>query len=191
MYWPRLQLTKRESERWASYYEPNKMQRAVLYRAYNGELNFTSVIKEDTENIQISRRSRIFAITASGDVHNTEVQIFDSGGEQYTMGFTPLMNLFLGNIGDPRGSASFNPLLDGFFLTRRIAFGSAFGMYYSVAPHVFDPNIVLEPNQTLSIKGRNMVTLRNATAQEPDNFVDLPPTSHVSFNFHVWEFPVE
>lgn len=189
MYWPRLQLTKKESERWASYFEPSKLQRAVLYRTYAGEINLTSTNKEDTENIQISRRSRIFAMTVSGDVHNTEVQIYDSGGEQYTMGFTPLMNMFLGNIGDPRGSGSFDPALDGLFTGRRIAMGAAYAMYFSIAPHIFDPNIVLEPNQTLSVKGRNLIQLRSPVSDEvPSNLV---PMSHVSFNFHVWEFPVE
>lgn len=190
MYWPRLQLTKRESERWAPYFDPAKLQRAVLYRVYNGEINLTNIIKEDTENIQISRRARVFALTASGDVHNTEIQIYDSGGEQYTMGFTPMTNMLLGAIGDPRGLGTFNTALAPYYSGRRLSWASVFGNLFSIAPHVFDPNIVLDPNQTLSFKGRNQKTLAVvANAGSPND--GRAGASHVSFNLHVWEFPVE
>lgn len=184
MYWPRLQLTKREQERWAPYYEPQNIQRGVLYRAYYGELNFNTVNFEDIENVQISRRARIFAMTVSGDVHNTSVEIFDSSGEQYTMGQTPLANMFMGLNSDPRGAGSFNPVLDPLFLTRRLTMGAVYGQFINLAPHVFEPNIVLEPNQTLSVRGRNLITIQDTSEGEL-------PTSHLSFCFHVWEFPVE
>lgn len=190
MYWPRLQLTKRESERWAPYFDPSKLQRAVIYRLYNGEINLTSTIKEDTENIQISRRARVFALTASGDIHNTELTIYDSGGEQYTMGFSPMANLLLGGIPDPRGLGTFNTALSPYYAGRRLSWASVFGLAASQAPHIFDPNIVLDPNQTLSFKGRNMKTLAAvANAGSPNN--GRAGASHVSFNVHVWEFPVE
>jgi hypothetical protein len=184
MYWPRLRLTKKEAERWAPYYEPDKKQRAVLYRAYGGVLNFNTVNLEDIENVQISRRARVFAMTVSGDVHNTEVEIYDSGGEQYTMGPIPLMNMFPGLSSDPRGAGSFNPALDTLFLTRRLTMGAVYGHFFNTAPHVFEPTIVLEPNQTLTVRGRNMCTIQDSSEG------DLP-TSHVSFCFHVWEFPIE
>lgn len=186
MYWPRLQLTSKEAKRWAAYYEPDKLQRAVIYRVYNGEINLNNIVKEDIENIQISRRSRVIALTASGDVHNTEIQLYDSGGEQYIMGWTPMSNLLLGGIGDPRGMATNNAALDPYFAGRRLAYGMVFGAAFTVAPHIFEPSIVLDPNQTISIKGRNMKTLA-----PPSNQTGNPGASHVSFCLHVWEFPIE
>lgn len=187
MYWPRLRLTKKEATRWAPYFEPDKLQRAVIYRIYYGELNLSVSVKEDTENIQISRRSRVAALTASGDVHNTEVQIYDSGGEQYTMGFTPLSNMLMGTNIDPRGLATWNSNLNDYFVGRRLAHSSVYALPFCLAPHVFEPNIVLDPNQTLSIKGRNMYSLLNPSTPQEAN----EGRSHVSFNLHVWEFPIE
>jgi hypothetical protein len=189
MYWPRLQLTSKEAARWAPYFDPNKLQRAVIYRVYNGEINLNTITKEDTENIQISRRARVLAMTASGDVHNVEIQIFDSGGEQYTMGFTPMQNMLLGANGDPRGMGTFNVALAPYYPARRISYGALFGIPYNVAPHIFDPNIVLDPNQTLSIKGRNMKQLSAVANGDVQNA--NAGTSHVSFCLHCWEFPVE
>lgn len=185
MYWPRLRLTAEEMTRWTPYYEPNKLQRGVLYRAYNGEINLDSQTKEDTENIQISRRARILALTASGDVHNMEITISDSGGEQYTMGFTPMVNLLMGMNVDPRGMATFNTTINPTLDPRRLALLNVFSGAFYIAPHIFEPNIVLDANQTLIVKGRNLVQLQ---LTEPE---DTNPSSHVSFNLHVWEFPVE
>jgi hypothetical protein len=190
MFWPRLQLTKLESERWAIYSEPDKLQRPALYRAYAGELSISSSKPEDIENIQISRRARVFALTASGDVHNTEVQIYDSAGEQYTMGYIPMSNLLPGLNVDPRGLATFTQPDPS--VPKKLALGQVFGIPINLAPHVFEPNIVLLPNQTLSFKARAAFP----TGLLP-NFSESDPSPqkeeklHVSFALHVWEFSIE
>jgi hypothetical protein len=189
MYWPRLRLTKEESKRWAPYSQPNKLQRNVLYRVYAGELIMSMTNKEDSENFQISRRARIFAITASGDIANTEVQIFDSTGEQYTMGFIPMSNLLCGTAADYRAMGIFSPVASG-VNNNAVGFSTpyVFGVD-TVAPHVFEPNIGLDPNQTLTIKSQNMKVLTQLPS--PPAPANTNEISVVSLCFHVWEFPIE
>lgn len=197
MYWPNLQLTKSESKTYALYSEPGKALRNVIYRVYAGELNLSTTITEDTENIQISRRARIFAMTASGDIHNTELEIFDSVGERYTMGFVPMCALLPGGAVDPRGmllwqTARFASLfpVDPDHPTVGNNLGIGANACMTFAPHVFEPNIVLQSNQTLSLKGRAMVrprTLNPITVGDPP----VQERFTVSFCLHAWEFPVE
>ncbi len=182
MYWPRLRLTSEESKLWTPYSAPKLQQKNVIYRAYAGELSLSMTNKEDQETLQISRRARVFAFTASGDVFNTEIQIYDSVGEQYTMGWVPVGNLLLGTAADFRGFINLQALsgLQAGVLTGFVGSG------YSVAPHVFEPNIVLDPNQSLTVKGRVM----NSLTALPSNPL-INETALLSFVFHVWEFPVE
>jgi len=182
MYWPRLRLTAEEALRWTPYSSPKLLQKNVIYRAYAGEVILDMTNKEDSETLQISRRSRVFALTASGDVFNIELQIYDSVGEQYTMGFVPVGNLLLGTAADFRGFANSVPAsgADPGVNTNFISCA------YSIAPHIFEPNIVLEPNQTLTIKARTMNTLTTLPEFPLVNEVSL-----LSFVLHVWEFPVE
>lgn len=190
MYWPRFRLTKAESARWCVYSTPDKTQKAVLYRVYAGELQLSTTNKEDTENLQISRRARVLAFTASGDVNNIEIQIYDSAGEQYTMGFIPVSQLLLGATPDFR---SVPQISQPQYTTSGTLFAELIsGLMHGadvVAPHIFEPNIVLDPNQTLSIKGRCMHALHDTVVGELG--VPVPQTAVLCFNMHVWEFPVE
>lgn len=190
MYWPRFRLTKSESQRWTAYSNPDSKQKQVLYRTYAGELQLSTTNKEDAENLQIARRARVFALTASGDVNNIEVQIYDSSGEQYTMGFIPVSNLLLGAVPDFRSL----PILaqPQFTIQPPGAYGwlgGIIGGADTVAPHIFEPNIVLQPNQTLSIKGRCMHALTDTTPA--GSYSAVPETATLCFNVHVWEFPIE
>lgn len=194
MYWPRFRLTKSEAKRWAIYSNPTQSQKQVLYRIYAGEIALSTTNREDTENMQISRRARVFAFTCSGDVNNVEVSIYDSAGEQYTMGFVPAALLVLGDVPDFRGVSYLNGLrasLPGAGLATSYGFpstGQISGMR-SQAPHIFEPNIVLDPNQTLSIKGRSMLSLTDVAPGDGTN--PRPGTATLAFNIHVWEFPLE
>jgi len=193
MYWPRFRLTKAESARWCVYNNPDAKQKAVIYRIYAGELVLSTTNKEDTENLQISRRARVFAFTASGDVNNIEVQIYDSAGEQYTMGFVPVSNMLLGAVPDFRSVPIVSPVLAAINnAPPNFPGGWIPGLVTSsdtVAPHIFEPNIVLDPNQTLSIKGQCMHALHD-TFNDP-SIPAVPEQAVLSFNIHVWEFPLE
>jgi len=187
MYWPRLRLTADEAKKWTPYSAPDLLQRNVLYRAYAGEIVLDMTNKEDTETIQISRRSRVFALTASGDVHNIEVQIFDSAGEQYTMGYIPMANLLCGTAADERGWLMYNAgPVPGITPGTTMGFTT---LNDSIAPHIFEPNIVLDPNQTLSFRGRTMRSLEQLPS--PPNTLGINGMALLSFTAHVWEFPVE
>ena len=174
MSWPRFRLTPEESKYSIKYEDPSKKQRGVLRRVYAGELNFSSVIRQDKETIKISRRSRIIGFTASGDVHLVEIQMSDVTGEQYTTDFTPISELLCGFNIDPRGASS--PVENPNFITPGYFTGATFGNNFSLSPYIFEPNVVLAPNQTFTIDGRPI---------DPELTDDM----HVSLCFHVVEFP--
>ena len=177
MYWPRLRLTPEESKYSIAYDDPGKTQRSVLRRFYHGQLNFNNVIRQDTETLQISRRSRVFALTASGDTNLVEIQILDVTGEQFTTDFIPLAALIGGSSLDPSSALIFSPFYDAAnLLTPGFNTGFVQGHMDTFVPYIFEPNVVLAPNQTLTFNGR------------PINPNVIQPL-HVSFNLHVWEFP--
>jgi hypothetical protein len=161
---------------------------------YAGEIQLSTTNKEDTENMQISRRARVFGFTCAGDVHNIEISIFDSAGEQYTMGFIPASLLVLGNVPDFRSINFTNGSLAAIngVPANTVGFSSqhVFGVD-SAAPHIFEPNIVLDPNQTLSIKGRTMYGLADVPTLASPTTDARPGTANLAFNIHVWEFPLE
>jgi hypothetical protein len=191
MYWPRFRLTKTEAKRWTAYSSPDHKQKQVLYRTYAGELQLSTTNREDTENLQISRRARVFALTASGDVNNIEIQIYDSSGEQYTMDFIPVSQLLLGAVPDFRSVPVMAPQFQAFSTNIAEIIGGLVLGADTVAPHIFEPNIVLDPNQTLSIKGRCMHNLHDTDVLPPGISNPAPETATLCFNLHVWEFPIE
>jgi len=166
--WPRFRLTPDEAKYSSKYENPGTPQVPALRRFYYGFLNLNSTIRQDQETFQISRRSRLFGMTASGDVNLVEVQISDITGENFTTDFTPLINLLGGTVFDPRSNSEFitnGGLRTGFVINPG-----------SNLPLLFEPNIVLAPNQTITITGRPI-----------DPSITAP--LHISINFHVWEFP--
>lgn len=171
--WPRFRLTPDEGKFSSKYEEPGKSRMPVLRRIYAGELNITPTIRQDSETFQISRRSRLFGLTASGDIYGLKVKISDISGEQYTTDYIALSNLILGgNAFDSRSNELFNPLLSpiGGYYTGLI------GGFYSFAPFIWEPSITLAPNQTVTIDA------------QPINPEQAGPL-HVDVCFHVWEFP--
>ncbi len=171
--WPRFKLTPEEDKFSSKYEEPNSTKHIVLRRFYPGELNITPTIRQDQETFQISRRTRVFGFTVSGDINLIEIQITDITGEQFTTDFIPIVNMIGGSIADPRQMEVFAnaPPLAGGLPTGFVVLPS-----FSLAPHIFEPCIVLAPNQTLSIAGR---------AIDPT----MPGPLHVEMCLHVWEFP--
>lgn len=170
--WPRFKITPEENQYSTKYEDPATNKHIVLRRFYPGEINITPTIRQDQETFQISRRTRVFGFTASGDLNLIEIQITDITGEQFTTDFIPIMNMLGGTIADPRSTELFiNPPFNGGFSTGFVVIPTM-----SYAPHIFEPNIVLAPNQTLSIQGR---------AIDPT----MPGPMHVEIVLHVWEFP--
>lgn len=173
--WPRFKLTPEESVFNSKYENPATKQVPVLRRFYYGQINITPTIRQDQETFQISRRSRAFALTASGDINLVEIQIADITGEQFTTDFIPLSNLLGGSNWDSRGVEFYNPAIVP-AAVNGINTGFVFIMPASYAPHIFEPNIVLAPNQTLTFTGRTI---------DPERLGPI----HVSLCLHVVEFP--
>lgn len=187
MFWPRLQLTPDEAKRWAPYTEPGKTQRPVFYRAYAAELSFSNTSTEDVDSVSISKRSRVMGMTASGDIHNVEIEISDTSGERYSMGFIPLANMLCGTNSDPRGLYALLGASGHGFPVGNLLPGAC------LAPHIFEPNVLLAPNQTLSVKGRLLRPLATLAQFNPANVAELPRQEAMFVNlvFHVWEFNLE
>lgn len=165
--WPRMQLTRQEAAFSAKYEDPRSSKQRVLRRLYTNELNITAALRADSVLFQISRRCRIFGITAAGDIPNFLVEMVDSTGEQYTAGPVHLSGLLTGWHSDPldNGGVSW-PAVNGF----------------AIAPvnnglFVQEPNIVLAPNQAVNI---------NVTPANPG---DLVTSFRVELTLHVYEFP--
>lgn len=176
MSWPRFKLTGEESKYCQKYDDPTKPLQPVIRRIYPGTLTITSTIRQDTDVVQIARRSRIHAFTASGDVNLIEIQIIDSSGEQYTSDFIPIADFLCGSNWDPR-SVGFTRGWSGINGEAPGNVKVSSGYYF---PFVFEPSIVLAPNQTLSFNAR-LINPAMAT-EEGDQ-------AHVDYCLHVWEFP--
>jgi hypothetical protein len=165
MFWPRLHLTAEEKGYSIDkYYAPTAKYR-VLRRIYTGFLRLNEIQRQPTFGFQIARRCRVFAMTASGDIHRFRLQIQDSSGEQYFPDAVSAGQIFGGyNVVPPGANTPKSPI------------DLKYGCPMSVAPFVFEPNIVLDPNQVLNLIGSS------PTPFEGINYM-------IEVCFHVWEFP--
>lgn len=164
MFWPRLQLTEEEQQYCSKYADPASGKRGVLRRIYTGTLSLTSVIRQPVFSLGIARRTRVMALTASGDLTQFRIQLSDTSGEQYLPDYSVASNVFGGfNLIPP--SASY-PTGETF----------NYGTPLTLSPFVLEPNICLDANQSLVLSG-----------------LPLMPYAGMSFFmevcFHVWEFP--
>lgn len=190
-YWPECELTEYELEHVRLYkgvaYDhvgnpilddkgKPKVFPGVLRRAYRGILNTEASdapllsVAHTSARIQISRRSRVFAITFAGDVANWRLSITTANGEQFT-GKNP---------GAPQNPTAFTGADDSPFpIVASMAPGSFFspvsslgvppGIFTAVdgddndvtlgigndfmLPLILEPNWQLVPNETLIFEG--------------------------------------
>ncbi len=83
-YWPRCVLTPYEQQYMNKYPNPDDNRRGPLRRFYPGVLRLDADQRRPTFNLGISRRTRVFGLSVSGDVEHFRVNIEDSTGEQFT-----------------------------------------------------------------------------------------------------------
>ena len=165
--WPRMQLTQQEAAFSSKYEDPRSAKQRVLRRLYTNQLDLSASLRADSVLFQISRRCRIFGITAAGDIPNFLVELVDSTGEHYTTGPVPLSNLLTGwNSGPLDNGGVIWPSVNGFAI-----------LPVTTGLFVQEPNIVLAPNQALSI---------NVTPANPG---DLVTSFRIELTLHVYEFP--
>ena len=182
---PRFRLTPYEEKHGAvKYYDPNVGRRGVLRRFYNGSLSLSETERLPSFQFAIARRCRVFALTASGDLNHFNIQLADSTGEQYLAtpcnlaallgGYVELPPACLGASND--GATGGYPYPYPIDAASELPYGTYRGHAVSAAPLVFEPNIVLDSNQALSVTGTPMT-----------DWDGVP--YRVDIVFHVYEFP--
>lgn len=166
MYWPKLRLTPDEAIHVGKYADSRvgKKKPGVVRRAYPGTLILSATNRLPTYNFAVARRARIFALTFAGDLNAFLLQIQDATGEVVNM--SPLSTTHFGTGANdlPYGTFGSPPVPGPVFP------GS------SNVPFIFDPNLLLLPNQTISVNG-------SSTAG------DAVEDARLDFVLHAWEFP--
>ena len=171
MFWPRLLLTPEERRYSTKYYDPESGKRGVLRRFYQGSLETNATQRRPVWNFQLARRCRVFGFTGIGDVHQLRIQFQDASGEQYFV--QPVLGTqVLGGW----AASGLSPTTPPFNAADTV---SSVGMTFNVSPFIFEPNIVLRPNQVLNIIGEPVLPFDNQTQQ----------AYRMDFCIHVWEFP--
>lgn len=167
-YWPRCVLTPYEQKFMNKYPNPDDNRRGPLRRFYPGVLRLDVDERLPTFNLNISRRSRVFGFSVAGDIEHFRVNISDSTGEQYTADTVYLPHLV------PGYSQSLPGILGGVGPTPTV--GGLNDVY------IFNPNVMLMPNQTLTFSGFE--------TEAPILFGEGETVAfQVDFVVHVWEFP--
>lgn len=187
--WPKLELTDYE-RKWVRPYK-TATHAGVLKRTYERTISNNPAIAakpgiQPSEQLQISRRSRVFALSFAGGLSATRLQITNASGTLY-------------NVRDPR-TAKFGYVtsmvggscyMQGSVIGRKGAPQAQGTNLAPVAPTqlyssgeagvlLIDPNWVLVPNETLIFNG---------------DWSDLPdpasagPTIVLDITVHTWEFP--
>lgn len=169
--WPRFQLTAEEGKYSSKYEDPRTNKQRVLRRMYYNELNIGQAMRVDSIQFQISRRCRVFGLTAAGDIDAFLIELVDSTGEQYTAGPVHLVNLLRGWNPDPYDESALVRDDGG------IPLGNVIATVTDSGPFVQEPNIVLAPNQSLNVN------------VSPADLGDLTTNFLLGLTLHVYEFP--
>jgi hypothetical protein len=180
-YWPRFKLTPYEARYVTKYSSPDDNRRGVLRRFYPGFLVLNETTRLPTFAFNIARKSRVFGLSISGDVSKFRINISDATGEQYTVGQINADLLQTGNLAEVPG---INIALSGTGIGLPVVAKIIPGFNNDI--HIFEPNISLAPNQTLTIQGFET---------EPYGYGNPDPETipnadyRIDFVLHVYEFP--
>ena len=195
--WPNLELSDYERKFVRIYKDGNKP--GVLRRTYKVVLNSPAQpnknlpVEQLGGQIQIARRSRVFALTFSGNTDSWRLKITNASGTTYTVQDPrqhqdPIVSsmvpgntsnaVSLGGLATPLtglNSDGVGPDLQDF---------NIFQDQNQPFPLLLDPNWVLMPNETLIFNGTPIpvsVVINKQTV--------VPPLT-LTISIHVWEFPV-
>lgn len=167
-YWPRLVLTDYEKRFMQKYADPDDNRRGPLRRMYPGVLRLDADTRLPVQNFNIARRSRVFGISFAGDIEHFRIQITDATGEQYTA-----VPVYVPHLA-PGYAQSLPGVVNG------IGPQPLVGGFNDI--YIINPNILLQPNQTLTVSGFET---------EPRGFIPSEGEFdfQIDFTLHVWEFP--
>ena len=189
--WPKLELTEYE-KLWVRHYKTQvgsgrnaRILPGVLRRTYERTISNSTTITDSeglqpSEQIQISRRARVFGLTFTGALSNTRLQITNASGTLYTVrdsrtAVDPYVSALVG--GSPYMSGS---LVGGKQSRTAVEAGTDTVSVLSgeqPRPLVIEPNWVLTPNETL---------IFNGDWDDADNSTGV---FVLGIAVHVWEFP--
>ncbi len=212
-YWPKLQLTDHEKQFVGIYKEVDDkgktVRPGVLRRSYRLQLaNQAQPTKNIpavrlTDQIQISRRSRVFAITFSGNTDAFRLSVRNTNGTQYTnpaprsQGYPVVSSLVAGSYYNALATGgkpiplAYNHASN---LTSSIGpnpgFSNQFMSGQQSFPWIIEPNWVCAPNETL---------IFSVTDISPNWAFQLPPAAPtppgvvlpavLNIVIYAWEFP--
>jgi len=217
--WPDLVLTDYE-RKYVRIYKTTETENGkkktypgVLRRVYKLVLNNRAAVntnknlpmEKTSGQVQIARRSRVFALSFSGNIDAWRLQITNASGTTYTTktsrpspAGTPFANQKLDPMvsamlpsnlfnAESMGNLATNPYVGGF----SPGIGPDIGLLPFVlgktapSPMLIDPNWLLLPNETLIFNGTPVPFSVDPGTEEPP--FDLPLT--LTIGVHVWEFP--
>jgi len=189
--WPKLELTDYERQ----FVRPYKTAKypGVLRRTYQRTISNTPTIDGrlglmPSQQIQLSRRSRVLGLTFTGAISTTRLQITNASGTLYNVkdprtGKYPYVSSLIGGSPYMYGSGigrNVKPTTEGVNdpalapVSNNVILSGEYGSL------LIEPNWVLVPNETLVFNGD--WTDVNAGEDSPVLILNIA--------VHVWEFPV-
>lgn len=198
--WPALELTEYE-RKFVRIYKTGKLP-GVLNRRYKVTLNSQAAPDQNLPvitlggQIQIARRSRVYALTFTGNLDRWRLNISNASGTQYTNKsprgqLDPIVSsmvpgmyanaLSLGGLVPPLpagNSPGIGPAIS--FITNGV---TVIGQ--QPFPLLIEPNWLLMPNETLIFTGTPLEVHVTTEGQQ-----DINPMLTLTICAHVWEFPV-
>lgn len=192
--WPSLELTDYE-KKFVRVYKDNKFP-GVLRRTYEVFLNTVAdpltpglEVVHLKGQIQIARRSRVFALGFAGNLGSWRLKIETASGEQMTPqlaqsdGPPIVSSMIAGASWDALAAIGDQVIVSGLQTPAANVVTSFFGNE-TQGPLVIDPNWELSPNETLQFTGTPIDN--QLTTEFPQ---DPPAQKLLSIAVHVWEFP--
>jgi len=192
--WPTVELTDYE-KKFVRVYKDEKFP-GVLRRTY--EVFFNTVADPLTPGleavklrgqVQIARRSRVFALSFAGQLGAWRLKIETASGEQMTPkpaqadGYPVVSSMLAGSSWNALAALGAQPMVGGVNTVGANPVSMFFGSA-TEGPMLIDPNWELSPNETLIFEGTAIPN------QASDEFPQVdPPQQLLAIAVHVWEFP--
>lgn len=210
--WPKLQLTDFEKQ-FVSVYAVhdsggNVLKPGVLRRSYRLQLASQAQREKNIpaqkliDQIQISRRARIFAITFSGNTDCFRLKVANSNGTQYTnpanrsQQYPVVSSLVAGSYYNALAlGGKVQPLAQAHASTATDAIGPNPGFVAShlaglqAMPWIIEPNWITQPNETLIFQGWDITPAWSTTVDANGVTASVTPPSVLNIELFAWEFP--
>lgn len=194
-FWPKLQLTDYEKKHVGIYKTDKKP--GVLRRAYRMQLASQAQPTKGIpavkllDKIQIARRSRVFAVTFSGNLGAWRLAVTNTNGTIYTnpaprsQQFPIVSSLVAGSFYNSLALGGAIPPVIALQPTNGVSDSLQLGPLLDTTqsfPWIIEPNWVLQPNETLLFQGVSVF---------PDVTVEQIYTMPTVLNIvvYAWEYP--